>query len=90
MLPENATYGAWPLSGEIDLVEARGNGPTYPRQGNNFVRATLNYGPVPGLVEQIFGWCVLIYFPLLQSNLTLSQVLPEALQFRQLIPHIHA
>jgi hypothetical protein len=55
MLPENNTYGEWPLSGkflkrslkllfwtcldvissisgEIDLMESRGNGPTYPAQ----------------------------------------------------------
>ncbi len=48
MLPENNTYGPWPLSGEceppfrivraltptgeIDIMEARGNGPTYPAQ----------------------------------------------------------
>ncbi|KAF8908093.1 glycoside hydrolase family 16 protein [Gymnopilus junonius] len=56
MLPENNTYGAWPLSGEIDIIEARGNNPTYPAQGSNFVRSTLSYGPLPTLVNRIFGW----------------------------------
>lgn len=25
MLPESDTYGAWPLSGEIDIMESKGN-----------------------------------------------------------------
>jgi len=56
MLPENNTYGAWPASGEIDIIEARGNGPTYPAQGSNFVRSSLNYGPLPTVLNQIYGW----------------------------------
>jgi len=56
MLPENNTYGPWPASGEIDIVEARGNGPTYPAQGSNFVRSSLNYGPLPTVLNQIYGW----------------------------------
>ncbi|TFK37023.1 glycoside hydrolase family 16 protein [Crucibulum laeve] len=56
MLPENNTYGAWPASGEIDIIEARGNGPDYPAQGSNFMRSTLNYGPIPAVIKQIFGW----------------------------------
>ncbi|KAH7867750.1 concanavalin A-like lectin/glucanase domain-containing protein [Lentinula edodes] len=57
MLPQNNTYGPWPLSGEIDIMEARGNAPTYPAQGTNFVRSSLNYSPLPSsLLTQIFGW----------------------------------
>jgi beta-glucanase (GH16 family) len=56
MLPVNASYGAWPLSGEIDIMEARGNGPTYPQQGNNFVRSTLNYGVTNSTAARLFGW----------------------------------
>ncbi|PPR00634.1 hypothetical protein CVT24_005480 [Panaeolus cyanescens] len=58
MLPVNSTYGAWPASGEIDIVEARGNTAAYKAQGNNFVRASLNYGPIASgpLLNQIFGW----------------------------------
>ena len=59
MLPENNTYGPWPLSGEfevgkgtiqartcpdaspisgeIDIMEARGNGPAYPAQYAVFI-----------------------------------------------------
>ncbi|GJJ14723.1 hypothetical protein Clacol_008990 [Clathrus columnatus] len=32
MLPTNNTYGPWPLSGEIDIMESRGNGISYPGQ----------------------------------------------------------
>ncbi|EIW77739.1 glycoside hydrolase family 16 protein [Coniophora puteana RWD-64-598 SS2] len=58
MLPVNNTYGAWPLSGEIDIMESRGNGRTYPGQGINYVRGSLNWGPLPFLnaVAKTFGW----------------------------------
>ncbi|KAF8874733.1 concanavalin A-like lectin/glucanase domain-containing protein, partial [Infundibulicybe gibba] len=55
MLPENDTYGAWPLSGEIDILEARGNAQPYP-QGSDTVRSTLSYGPLPALTQRLFGW----------------------------------
>lgn len=32
MLPVEETYGAWPASGEIDIMQARGNPPEYPAQ----------------------------------------------------------
>ena len=56
MLPEQNTYGGWPSSGEIDILESRGNDPSYPAQGSNYVRSTLNYGPLPNVVNQIYGW----------------------------------
>ncbi|KAF8234508.1 concanavalin A-like lectin/glucanase [Tricholoma matsutake] len=68
MLPENDTYGKWPLSGEIDILEARGNAFSYPAQGSNYVRSSLNYGlssqltPIStsnqgtSLSRQIYGW----------------------------------
>ncbi|KAF5339550.1 hypothetical protein D9611_011422 [Ephemerocybe angulata] len=57
MLPEDTQkYGKWPMSGEIDILEARGNAPTYPRQGSNYVRSSLNYGPLPSLYRQLYGW----------------------------------
>ena len=37
-------------------MEARGNAPSYPAQGRNFVRASLNYGPIASLPTQIFGF----------------------------------
>ncbi|KAL0947955.1 hypothetical protein HGRIS_010584 [Hohenbuehelia grisea] len=58
MLPVDNTYGSWPLSGEIDIMEARGNGPDYPKQGTNYVRASLNWGPMIWLnaVAKTYGW----------------------------------
>lgn len=32
MLPLTDTYGPWPMSGEIDIMESRGNGPDYTKQ----------------------------------------------------------
>ncbi|KZT71227.1 glycoside hydrolase family 16 protein [Daedalea quercina L-15889] len=56
MLPTNNTYGAWPMSGEIDLMEARGNPSSYGGQGVNYVRASLNYGPLSALYTTLYGW----------------------------------
>lgn len=47
MLPTESVYGAWPRSGEIDLMESRGNNYTYPQGGNNVMSSTLHWGPVP-------------------------------------------
>ncbi|KAJ7583872.1 GH16 beta-1,3-glucan recognition protein [Mycena floridula] len=61
MMPVDNTYGGWPLSGksftgltftslcfiqrEIDIMESRGNGPDYVKEGANYVRGSLNWGP---------------------------------------------
>lgn len=45
MLPVNNTYGPWPASGEIDIMEGRGNNWTYPQGGNNIVSSTIHWGP---------------------------------------------
>lgn len=37
-------------------MEARGNGPEYTAQGINYVRSSLNYGPLATLQSHIFGW----------------------------------
>ncbi|TKA62127.1 hypothetical protein B0A49_11585 [Cryomyces minteri] len=47
MLPVNATYGPWPLSGEIDIMESRGNNYTYSQGGNNVVSSAIHWGPNP-------------------------------------------
>jgi beta-glucanase (GH16 family) len=48
MLPTDSVYGAWPASGEIDIVEARGNNHTVAQGGNNIVSSTLHWGPDSG------------------------------------------
>jgi len=58
MLPVQNTYGPWPMSGEIDIVESRGNWRTYPKQGQNYVRGSLHWGPFSWLnqVHKTYGW----------------------------------
>jgi beta-glucanase (GH16 family) len=45
MLPTDSVYGEWPRSGEIDIMESRGNNYTYKQGGNNIVSSTLHFGP---------------------------------------------
>lgn len=45
MLPTYNQYGDWPSSGEIDIMESRGNGPEYSAGGSNVYGSTLHWGP---------------------------------------------
>lgn len=49
MLPKQEKYGLWPASGEIDIVESRGNSNlrdnTGKPIGNNWMGSTLHWGP---------------------------------------------
>lgn len=49
MLPKQEKYGLWPASGEIDIVESRGNANlrdnTGKPIGNNWMGSTLHWGP---------------------------------------------
>jgi beta-glucanase (GH16 family) len=45
MMPINNTYGMWPASGEIDIMESRGNNRSYAQGGNNIVSSALHWGP---------------------------------------------
>ncbi|KAF7293515.1 Glucan 1,3-beta-glucosidase [Mycena indigotica] len=58
MLPVDSKYGPWPASGEIDLVESRGNGLKYTNRGANYVQGSLNWGPIPVLnsVGKSYSW----------------------------------
>ncbi|CAM1501820.1 Fc.00g038040.m01.CDS01 [Cosmosporella sp. VM-42] len=47
MMPVKNTYGPWPASGEIDIMESRGNNWTYEQGGNNIVSSALHWGPNP-------------------------------------------
>jgi len=44
LLPRYNSYGQWPASGEIDVVESRGN-KDYPSGGANSITSTLHMGP---------------------------------------------
>ncbi|CDH58389.1 beta--glucan-binding [Lichtheimia corymbifera JMRC:FSU:9682] len=43
MMPKYSNYGLWPASGEIDIMESRGNR-NYPLGGINNVASTLHWG----------------------------------------------
>lgn len=45
LLPVDSKYGEWPRSGEIDIVESRGNNWTFLQGGNNIVSSSLHWGP---------------------------------------------
>ncbi|KPI39642.1 Beta-1,3-glucan-binding protein [Cyphellophora attinorum] len=47
MLPVNRKYGEWPSSGEIDILESRGNNHTYRQGGNDIMSSALHWGPNP-------------------------------------------
>jgi len=44
MMPENDVYGQWPRSGEIDIMESRGNNISY-YGGRDVVSSALHWGP---------------------------------------------
>ncbi|KAI9256012.1 concanavalin A-like lectin/glucanase domain-containing protein [Sporodiniella umbellata] len=44
MLPTDSAYGSWPASGEIDIMESRGN-ENYPFGNRSQVLSTLHWGP---------------------------------------------
>jgi beta-glucanase (GH16 family) len=46
LMPAGNNYGEWPASGEIDIVESRGNARGDPGGGCESVSSTLHYGPV--------------------------------------------
>lgn len=45
MMPEDSVYGEWPRSGEIDIMESRGNGRSYPEGGRNWYYGTMHWAP---------------------------------------------
>ena len=44
MLPVDNQYGIWPASGEIDIMESRGNPPSYAGGGYDAYGSTLHWG----------------------------------------------
>lgn len=48
MMPNDSVYGGWPRSGEIDIVESRGNFQDGCGGGLEEFGSTLHWGPNPG------------------------------------------
>lgn len=44
MLPTDNQYGNWPASGEVDIMESRGNPPSYEAGGYDSYGSTLHWG----------------------------------------------
>jgi beta-glucanase (GH16 family) len=61
MMPKKSTYGGWPRSGEIDLMESRGNRDLNAwnnKIGVQHVGSTLHFGPSPdhnGFMSATYG-----------------------------------
>ncbi len=45
MLPRYEEFSTWPASGEIDIMESRGNSEGYASSGINKFASTLHWGP---------------------------------------------
>ncbi|KAF3914192.1 Beta-glucanase [Dactylellina cionopaga] len=45
MMPQDSVYGSWPASGEIDIMESRGNGVDFAQGGKDTFGSTLHWGP---------------------------------------------
>lgn len=45
LLPRWNSYGKWPASGEVDIMESRGNAPGYAPGGRDMYGSTLHWGP---------------------------------------------
>ena len=52
LLPVNDTYGPWPQSGEISILQSRGNNYTYAQGGNDIIASCLHFGPN----AELDGW----------------------------------
>ena len=44
LLPVNDTYGAWPRSGQIDILNGRGNNASYEGRGVDYAQSDLHWG----------------------------------------------
>ena len=45
MLPKDTEFGSWPASGEIDIMESRGNAASCDVGGVDTFGSTLHFGP---------------------------------------------
>jgi hypothetical protein len=45
LMPTDNVYGAWPRSGEMDIMSSRGNNWTYAQGGDNIMSSSLHFGP---------------------------------------------
>ena len=73
MMPEDSVYGEWPRSGEIDIMESRGNGAAYEEGGRNYYYSTLHWGKTPSYSSSSSS-----SLSILQGALTSNSAGPDA------------
>ncbi|WVQ83051.1 hypothetical protein IAT38_005189 [Cryptococcus sp. DSM 104549] len=56
MLPVEDTYGAWPRSGQIDILTGRGNNASYPQRGVDYAQSDIHWGPITYLDRLYMTW----------------------------------
>ncbi|WVQ73286.1 hypothetical protein IAR50_002854 [Cryptococcus sp. DSM 104548] len=56
LLPVNETYGAWPRSGQIDILSGRGNNASYAGRGFDYAQSDLHWGPTEALDRLYLTW----------------------------------
>ncbi|CED82980.1 Glycoside hydrolase, family 16 [Phaffia rhodozyma] len=56
MSPVEDYYGSWPASGEIDIVQGRGNGASYPTRGVDYISSALHWGVWTALDRTYWTW----------------------------------
>lgn len=58
MMPKDSAYGPWPISGEIDLAESRGNAASYQYRARDYISSAIHWGPLATLNRYwtTMGW----------------------------------
>ncbi|OCF35123.1 hypothetical protein I317_01835 [Kwoniella heveanensis CBS 569] len=56
LLPANNTYGAYPRSGQINILNGKGNNASYTQRGVDFAQSDLHWGPTVDLDRQYLTW----------------------------------
>lgn len=86
MMPKHSVYGGWPRSGEIDLMEMRGNRQLHDGATNVGVEqagSTIHFGPQPGVNAWYTGHFTKNRYPGWDANFHLYKLIwtPNQLQF---------
>ncbi|WVQ96527.1 hypothetical protein IAU59_003632 [Kwoniella sp. CBS 9459] len=56
LLPTNNTYGSYPRSGQINLLNGKGNNASYTQRGVDYAQSDLHWGPTVDLDRQYLTW----------------------------------
>lgn len=77
MMPEESVYGEWPRSGEIDIMESRGNGRDYDEGGRNLYYGTVHWGKYNNITALIARLIDLLQAQLLVPMPIIAQLAPR-------------